>query len=558
MARFGRINKRDSTIVVAASDSQEKAGADYVCPATAAIAYINSTVIPSLPAGGRVLFLEGNYEMTTTAEAISLTSSQNGCSFAGQGYGTNFYSKNSIGAIDHFFTANNADGITIENMRFTSGTGNSGDNIHPEGGSDYWMIRNNYFVGNWTYGLYFVNGSKATVVGNNFYNSATTGNFIISDQTTNSVIANNVFSGSATPIYLYNATSAYNTIIGNTFTGCGSAAIAFASAIDCIISGNTLYNVGAGIVIVGTDCLVTGNLIKTSSGGGITVASYNDVIGNRIEGTVGHGISLSTGTSNHVEGNKVRGYDTGGSGTYDGINVASAAGTTILSNSVTRLYASAYGINIASGTGAVVRGNYIANTATTDIYDAGTNTIYYDLITDVFSDIIDEDTDYVVDNYSLNAAPPITCTISNQPDVPRNVTYTVTDAAGGDLAFSFTVTGVDMNGRTVTETFTGTGTTSGTGVRGYQSITSVICTVNTNYGAGDVIDVGVGATFGLSGQITKIGDVVQAKKNGVVITGGGADYTTNATYNTVALTAVAANDDLTVLFRKCANTLTWT
>ncbi len=557
MARFGRINKRDSTIVVAASNTQEKAGADYVCPATSAIEYINTTILPSVPAGGRILFLEGTYTASATTESIDLTSSQNGCTLSGVGFGTKFTSTNSIGLMDNFINGDNADNITIENILFANGTGNTGESINVTTGSDFWMIRGNYFTGPWTYGIYFVNGSNANIIGNNFYNSTAQGACITADQLQNSTITGNVFYGGNLGLDLYNATTVYDTIGGNTFAGTASYAIGLTATDSILVHGNTIYNCGIGISSTAANTMIRGNLIKTTTAGdGITTRGYCEIVGNRIEDTKGNGISTNTGAiQTLIEGNKVVNADSGSTDTYSAINLAVGTNAAVRNNYIIGTAGSKqiYGVYVASGvTGTTLRDNtFVAGGKTADISDAGTNTIYYDIITDVFSDIVDDaDTNYIVAAQDLSGGAPITCTIANQPDVPRNVVLTFTHP--NMTAYNITITGITANGRTETETFTQVDGWTVTGNRAYQSITSIVLNTDTGHGAGDLLDVGPGKKFGLSGQMAATTDVILTKQNGTTIS-----PTVHAGYYTVTPASVAANDDITVLFRKCANTLTW-
>lgn len=90
-----------------------------------------------------------------------------------------------------------------------------------------------------------------------------------------------------------------------------------------------------------------------------------------------------------------------------------------------------------------------------------------------------------------------TFTIANQPDVPRNITIAVTDTTPSVVAGTITVTGLDVNGNTITEVLDlSTGLTL-TGTKVFASVSSVVSASATVLGgAGDeTIIVGVGSVI---------------------------------------------------------------
>lgn len=98
-------------------------------------------------------------------------------------------------------------------------------------------------------------------------------------------------------------------------------------------------------------------------------------------------------------------------------------------------------------------------------------------------------------------------------DYPRNLLYTLSDAASNTLEAIFTVTGEDQFGRVVTETatvdYSAAATTAGTQI--FAKITSVAI-APTNQAASDTASVGVAiatdvASFGLPDEIAAVTDV---------------------------------------------------
>ncbi len=107
----------------------------------------------------------------------------------------------------------------------------------------------------------------------------------------------------------------------------------------------------------------------------------------------------------------------------------------------------------------------------------------------------------------------IAFTIANQPDIPRNVTVTVTDTTPSINAGTITVIGFDVTNNPVTEVFTFPGTPAAsrtfTGVMIFAQITSITAAgVAVLGGAGDeLIVAGCGTVIGLPNPIQTAGAV---------------------------------------------------
>lgn len=168
---------------------------------------------------------------------------------------------------------------------------------------------------------------------------------------------------------------------------------------------------------------------------------------------------------------------------------------------------------------------------------------------DIFLDILAADTNHVVAAEDLTQATPITCTIAAQPDVPRNVTITITDANTSITAFDIDVTGVDARGYTQTETFVFAGGLAQTGNIAFATITSVTANSITDDDAGDILDVGIGSKLGLANVIYTTGAIYKVKKNNADY--AAANYTANDDYNTVDVStgaAINAGDDYEIWY----------
>jgi hypothetical protein len=122
------------------------------------------------------------------------------------------------------------------------------------------------------------------------------------------------------------------------------------------------------------------------------------------------------------------------------------------------------------------------------------------------------DTDQIVASVNLTNT---TFTIAAQPDVPRNVTITVTDTTPSIIAGTITITGTDVNGTTITEVLDMAGPTlTFTGTKVFVSVTSVVSADATVLGgAGDeTIIVGTGSVVGYLYCVTDEGRSVANAK----------------------------------------------
>lgn len=217
-----------------------------------------------------------------------------------------------------------------------------------------------------------------------------------------------------------------------------------------------------------------------------------------------------------------------------------------------------YGIWEESGVGNLknlIVDNIIQH-ANTKLLIGGTDTKYADNYAELFMDVLAESVNHVVNAENLNVAPPITCTIAAQPDVPRNIKIAITDADTSITAFQITVSGKDAKGNSVSEQFTQAGGLTQVGSIAFATISSVIVNSITGAGDGDVLNVGIGSKLGLSNAICFTADVYKVKKNNAHYSS--ASYTTNATYGTVDVStgaAITGGDDFTIWYRMSRNTM---
>jgi len=95
-------------------------------------------------------------------------------------------------------------------------------------------------------------------------------------------------------------------------------------------------------------------------------------------------------------------------------------------------------------------------------------------------------------------------TVQAQPDTPRNITVTLTDANSSITGGTCTVVGLDPQGRAVTEVLNFASAKTLTGTKIFKSVTSATVagiTGTITGGSADMIKVGCGNVIGLANDI---------------------------------------------------------
>jgi hypothetical protein len=147
----------------------------------------------------------------------------------------------------------------------------------------------------------------------------------------------------------------------------------------------------------------------------------------------------------------------------------------------------------------------------------------------------------------LSEAPGTAFTITNQPDIPRNLTWILTHTQ--ITAFTLVFVGVDAKGQVITDTFTQASGWSGATAQAYAQITSIKMTARTGTGAGNTCNIGTGSILGLANGIAATTSVFKVKKNTADYPA--ASYTVNATTATVDVStggAITGGDDYTIWY----------
>ena len=110
-------------------------------------------------------------------------------------------------------------------------------------------------------------------------------------------------------------------------------------------------------------------------------------------------------------------------------------------------------------------------------------------------------------------------TIAAQPDVPRNITGTLTDA-NDSVTSTVTIRGLDIAGRIIEEVMeiaAGVGKVF-TGTKIFATVTSVVVSGTSGNAAGDTLSIGVGNVIGLPKTINNVQAVKHVWFNGAPVT----------------------------------------
>jgi parallel beta-helix repeat protein len=350
----GASGKRTATIIVAANDSLDKTRADYVCDGIADQEEINNAINALPTSGGRVLLLEGTYNISAP-----ITILKNNVILEGQGVGTKLFLVN--GANCHVIQVGN-ETTALEGIRIAS--------LSIDGN------RANQTVYD-TYGIYFYGGSgylitKSRVEDCKIENCNGSGIYL-SYSDYNTITGNQANSNSTYGICL--SSSSNNTITGNQANSNNEYGICLSSSSNNTIIGNQVKsNQRHGIYLyLANNNTILGNQVNRSSAfDGIYLSSSNNntIIGNQVKSNQRHGIYLYLANNNTILGNQVN-----QSSAVDGIYLSSSNNNTIVGNICQGN--ARYGINIsdaASENNLVVK-NYLTGNITGSLNDVGTGTI---------------------------------------------------------------------------------------------------------------------------------------------------------------------------------------
>ncbi len=344
---------RFSTLVVAASNSKDKAQADYVIPdgSTSAQTVINAAINALPDNGGMVYLAEGTF---TVSDNIIISKSN--VAIVGSGASTVIKIKDHKDADMSVFYASGKVNLLIQNLRI------DGNNANQTAGVMYGIyftsVENSKIVDCWvenltSSGVTLYSSSNNTVTGNTCQGNV--GNGIgLQSSDNNNIITGNTCKGSTDGISLLDSNN--NIITGNIFEGNSDTGIFLHSSSNNIITGNISEgNSAEGIylTISSDNNTVINNMIVGNSQaddnmyGGIVLfayANYNNIQGNTVRSGSGakrqrYGISIGTSScdNNLVINNDL--YHAG----VAGDNYDVGTGTIFRNNRLTTGWAAGYG-----------------------------------------------------------------------------------------------------------------------------------------------------------------------------------------------------------------------
>ena len=527
---------RTATLVVAASNSsaKSKAQADYVCDGVDDQVEIQAAIDALPNGGGKIQLLEGTFVISSS---INLKSD---CMIEGCGTGTviktttediNIINATSItrfciynlkllgpnsgtGAVIY---SNDADYGRIEGCHLEN-SGNKGE-LYMYNSSNV-IITGNYFFGNNGYGIYMEYGTHdcqilynriENTVGHNGINIDGGGSFVI--------IANEVSNSAEDGIRIYGVDGI--SIIGNWVTDNDGPGIYFSGSKNFSISGNYI-----------ADNNTEGLYLKNVRYGSV---SNNSVARNSQGGGYKSGILL-WGDCHHL--------------TIQGNNCTDDQETPTQANGI--------GVYQTTNSNILIKENIL----TPNIYgyppDFGDSTVIVsNQHSDHFQDCLAASTNYVHTGITgTGSEQEITTNITN-PDVPRNISVTVTNNASpsGDV----TITGTDAKGNSITESITLVPGGTAYGDKAFATVSKITVPATVNGGGADTVTVGIGDKLGLSNVIYKTGDVYKVKVNNADKTSEfdmATDVDTdNGTVDMGSLAAggITGGDDITIYYRSNLN-----
>jgi len=357
VSSFGKPPVVPTTIVVAASDSKDPTRADYKCDGVNDEEEINAAINTLPPAGGKVVLLEGTYNIGS-----SITILKSNVTLEGSGPGTKLFLVN--GANTHVIRVGNGstslNNIKISNLQIdgnkTNQTGIS-HGIYFYGGLGY-LITDSIVEKCW------IRNIRDSGIRLEYCNKV--------------IITKNIVPSAVYGIYTYTCSAV--TIAENTIYSSGSTGIFLSFSGNSVVSGNIcLSNNSYGIRISGTggtNNTIVGNIVGNNTYGiYLFNVSNNTVTGNTIFSSYWSGIYLTNNSGNIVTGNLIKDSSTASNNSYDDIFL-NGASNNIISNNViisTASNKSRYAVNEQNSDYNIVIGNYCSGQVTGKINLSGAN-----------------------------------------------------------------------------------------------------------------------------------------------------------------------------------------
>jgi parallel beta-helix repeat protein len=374
---------RSATIVVAASNSKDKAQVDYVCDGVDDQNEINAA-INSLPDnGGSVYLAEGTYILSD-----NIVISKSNVAIVGAGASTVLKIKDNKNADMSVIYAWGKVNLLIQNLHINGNRANQTTGYM--NGIYFDSVENSKIVDCWVenlrshYGILLVHSSNNKVTGNTCTGIGYS-DIYLGWSNYNTVTGNTCMGNSNNGIELYSSSN--NTVTGNTCQNNWVGIYLLYYSDNNTVTGNTCTGGAYGIFIsLSNNNTVTGNTYQRNSDGILLSGSSNNTVtGNTCTGNGSNGIRLYLSSNNNtISGNTVVGNSQASNNTYDGIHIENDCDYNNIQGNTVRSGTGAnqqrYGIRIDDS---YCDGNLVINNdlnqagVTADYSDAGTGTIYH-------------------------------------------------------------------------------------------------------------------------------------------------------------------------------------
>lgn len=572
-----RVNLRDigkiATVVVAASNSEQKCKADYICDGINDEAEIGA----ALGSYKQVYLLEGTFHIGSQL-VIPL-----GHILTGGGIGT-ILKREYTDTFTAFIEINGSS--TLKNVELDgnkSSYGGDGVILGDKSTLEDCIVKNisYYSVIGWGDGFGIFNniindagtfGYGICVSGSSWVcNGVISGNRVsncplgmkIKYAERCSITGNNIWGGE-TGLRLYHSDkpTRYNIISGNIINGSYSGVQIDADIAPYLgmskgdrIANNIIYGGTNGIISNSLKTSITGNVIAGGSFAAIVSRGKENMIDGNI--LIDTGIILRYSDDSIVRNNWIEGgcyySEANGAGIFVG---GTNERNIIIGNHLLNCRGSGIRIRNTFGTNydTLLKDNVIVNSWGIYEESGSVRTILSTPSFNLFMDILGISAVQIRSNEDLSVALPITFTLDDQPDVPRTLSGHF-DTHVNVTEYDIEITGISGKGIEIIEAKDETDGWDWETNNAFGTVSSIKMTTRVGTGVGDTIDIGITDVLGLSGDICRTSDVYKIKKNNgnQSVSGLQMDHTYD-TYD-MSVIGLAATDDFTIWFKRNLNVI---
>ena len=227
---------RVATKIVAASNSLDKTRADYVCSGQNDQTEINSAISDLGVTGGRVLLLEGTYNITGPINLASLVA------LVGQGAGTVLRIPDGFNANLNVVSALNVNRVLVQNLRIDGNKANQTAGVMRGiyfNSTTFSKISSCWIENMRGHGIFLYSSSNNNTVNGNICQGNGYHGILLYSSSNNNTVNGNICQGNGYHgIHLYSSSN--NTVNGNTCQGNGNHGIYLSSSSNNnAVTGNT-------------------------------------------------------------------------------------------------------------------------------------------------------------------------------------------------------------------------------------------------------------------------------------------------------------------------------